>query len=98
DAWNNLGTTYATKDQHEEAIHCFQEVLRREPDHAEAHNNLGSVLLKQAGAQLKQGQFEAAVASYRRTIEIKPDHAEAYNNIGVAFSLQNRIHEAREWF
>jgi tetratricopeptide (TPR) repeat protein len=98
DAWNNLGTAYATKDRHEEAIRCFQEVIRREPEHSEVYNNLGSVLLKQAGTQLKQGQFDAAVASYERAIAIKPEHAEAHNNLGVVYSLQNRVHEARDWF
>ncbi|MGD1020934.1 MAG: tetratricopeptide repeat protein [Verrucomicrobiia bacterium] len=52
-----------------------------------AHNNLGSVFLKEGEASEAIGQFEQAV-------RIKPDYAEGHNNLGVALVRLGRIQEA----
>ena len=48
------------------------------PDHAAAHNNLGTALKD-------QGRLDEAVAAYRTALELKPDHAMAHSNL--LFSL-----------
>ena len=57
------------------------------PDHAEAHNNLG-VTLKELG------QLDAAVKSYEKAIAIKPDYAEAYYGFGITLYLLGQLDEA----
>jgi len=57
------------------------------PNDAEAHSNLGNVLLE-------SGQLDQAVASCRRALEINPRLAEAYNNIGNALRGLGRLDEA----
>jgi tetratricopeptide (TPR) repeat protein len=48
-------------------------VLAIDPDHAEAHNNLGNIFKE-------QGKFDDAMAHYGRAIAIRPDYAEAHFN------------------
>jgi tetratricopeptide (TPR) repeat protein len=62
--------------------------VRLNPDSAEAHRNLGSVLRQ-------QGKFDEAVASCRRALELQPDYAPAYNTLGIALQAQKRYAEAQ---
>ena len=54
-------------------------MLKLKPDVAEAHSNLGDVLLD-------QGKPVEAIACFRKALELKSDFAEAYNNLGNAFA------------
>ena len=53
----------------------YQEALRLDPNHAEAHNNLGVVLKE-------QGQPAAAVAHYQEALRLKPDYLQAAQQHG----------------
>jgi len=48
--------------------------VRIKPDHAEAHNNLGSVLAQQE-------LWDEAISHYRQALQIRPDFAEARANL-----------------
>ena len=71
----------------EEATTACRETLRRRPDSAEAHSNLGSVLEE-------QGRLEEAQASLREAIRLQPDLAEPYMNLGATLKNQGRLEEA----
>ena len=71
----------------DEAVACYRRALQLQPDHAEAHNNLGNALQD-------QGKLDEAVACYRRALQLKPDFAEAHNNLGVALQEQGKLDEA----
>jgi Flp pilus assembly protein TadD len=86
-AQNNLGVILNQKGQTDEAISQLREVLRLDPDRAEAHYNLGIVLLN-------QGQTDEAAGQLQETIRLKPDDAEAHGNLGVALAKQGRTDEA----
>jgi Flp pilus assembly protein TadD len=53
----------------------FRRAVAIDPNDAQAHNNLGSLLAR-------RGQFDAAAIQFERALQIKPDYAEAHNNIG----------------
>ena len=64
----------------EEAEKLYREILKTNPNHLDANNNLG-VLLKDTG------RLDEAEASYKKAIELKPDYAEAYNNLGITLQI-----------
>jgi tetratricopeptide (TPR) repeat protein len=73
-----LATTLAkAPDRHAEAIAEFEEVLRLNPDFAEAHYGLGVELARLPGRRAD------ALAAYARALELRPDFAEAHNNLGL---------------
>jgi len=59
------------------AGNLYKEILKTNPNHVDAHNNLGLVF--QAF-----GDFQKAISSYQKAIEIQPDYANAHNNLGIA--------------
>ena len=59
------------------AAAAFEEVLRRQPNFAEAHNNLGLVWLNAGKPALAQKEFRAALA-------LKPDYRDAQYNLDLA--------------
>ncbi len=70
-----------------EAEASFRQALRAEPDHAQAHGNLGNALRA-------RGDLEGAVACFREAIRLRPNLAEAFNNIGNILHQQGRLQEA----
>jgi len=72
------GNRRAQAGELEQAVRSFEEAIRRKPDHATAHGNLGVVL-----AQMRR--LRQAVASFHRALEIKPAFGDAYGNLGLAY-------------
>ena len=62
--------------RHEEAVASLNNALRIKPDFAEAHCNLGNVLMA-------LGKQEEAIASYSGALRIKPGYAEAQRSLGT---------------
>ncbi|MCC6773785.1 MAG: tetratricopeptide repeat protein [Gemmatimonadaceae bacterium] len=58
---------------------AYEQVLRREPDHAEAANNLASILA-QVGDQAR------ALTLLQHAVGLQPDYGEAHNNIGIIWT------------
>ena len=61
--------------------------LTLKPDSAEAHNNLGNMLIE-------RGNLEDAVASFQKALISRPDFAEAHSNLGNALRELGRLDEA----
>ena len=59
------------------AAAAYEEVLRRKPEFAEAHNNLGLLWLNAGKIDLAQNEFRAA-------LKIKPDYSAAQRNLDLA--------------
>ena len=57
------------------------------PNYADAHNNLGNVLLS-------QGKLDEAAARYEQALALRPDYAEAHNNLGNVLWKQGKLDEA----
>ena len=63
-------------------IEDAKEEVRKNPDDAVAHFNLGY-------AYGESGRYQEAIESYKQAIRIGPDHAEAHNNLGNAYLQLN---------
>jgi tetratricopeptide (TPR) repeat protein len=63
------------------------DTLAKNPQCWLAHNNLGSVLLRERN-------FSDAIGHFDQALEIKPDYAEAHNNLGNAMAQTGKIEEA----
>ena len=81
------GNCYGAMQSFEQAILCYKEALKLQPDFAEAHNNLG-VYLKEIG------ELEEALSHAKKAVKIKPDFAAAHNNLGICLYEVGRPEEA----
>ena len=75
----------------EPACLSFETALRREPDYAEAWNNLGI-----ARGELSRGP--AAIEAFRRALEIVSHYADAHFNLAEALAVQGDLEGARRHF
>jgi len=69
------------------AEESLRKLIKRYPEDAFAHFQLGNVFLRQK-------QPEAAIKSYQEAIRLKPKYALAYNAIGIVYATQDRWNEA----
>ena len=92
--WDHVfqkGSVYQHINDLDEAVSCYKQVLKRQPNHAEAYNNLGNVLRA-------KGQLDEAIGSFCRAIEIKPDYSKAYYNKGNVLAEQFQFKAAIDSF
>ena len=78
----NSGVKHMKKGRYEKAQAKFEAALKKNPNMAEAHNNLGYSLRKQGPAN-----FTQALSHYDRAIELNVNLAEAYMYRGVLHML-----------
>jgi len=71
----------------EEALASYRHALSLDPSLAEAHHNLGTVLLE-------TGHFEEALESCRRATAANPGYAYAHESAGDALMQLGRVEEA----
>lgn len=86
DQWYDVGCD-AEPVSSEDAQRAYERALEIDPDHADAHVNLGRLLHE-------QGAPAAAEEHYRRALEIDPDHETAAFNLGVALEDLGRVASA----
>ncbi len=83
-AWYTLSTIHGSLGEINEAGDCCRRVLAIQPDHSEAHANLGNVFFYYR-------QFDEAIAQYERAVEIDPKNVTALNNMGKACQTDDHI-------
>ena len=66
------------KNNFKEAQNLYNQVLKINPDHVSAHNNLGAIF-----QVLKRNQ--EAISCYEKAIKIDPNCTDAHNNLGVVY-------------
>ena len=74
-----------------EAEATANELVRIDPDWAEAWNGRGAV-------RLERKKFEQAESDFRTALSISPDEAAYMRNIGLALHRRGKRKEAAEWF
>jgi tetratricopeptide (TPR) repeat protein len=62
-----------------DALSEYQTALRIYPGYADAHNNLGAILLQ-------SGRTTEAVAEYQAAVRLDPEYPDAHSNLGSALS------------
>jgi tetratricopeptide (TPR) repeat protein len=81
------GEKAAKKGDLEQARACFEQAVARDPEFADAHNELGGV---EAGLN----HLEAAAAQFQKAIDLVPEHRQALPNLGIVLAKMDRLHEA----
>jgi tetratricopeptide (TPR) repeat protein len=88
DAWYDIACDLELSSV-DEARAAYQRAIELDPDHADAHVNLGRILHE-------EGAPAAAEQHYRRALDSDPRHPTAAFNLGVALEDLGRLREARE--
>ncbi len=65
----------------------WSDTVRKAPDSAEAHNDLGS-------AYASRGQLDMAMEEYRTALRLNPGLAAAHNNIGNKYAAKGQLDAA----
>lgn len=87
DDWYALGCTREDENDADGAIAAYRQAIEAEPEHGDAHVNLGRLLHD-------RGQTDEAVRLFERALLLRPDDAIAAYNLGVVLEDQERIDEA----
>ena len=67
------------KGQTDEAIGQYNEAIRLNPDHANAHYNLGLALAV-------KGQTDEAIQQFQEALRLKPDYADARKKLDAVLA------------
>ncbi|CEG11502.1 hypothetical protein MSIBF_A1490001 [groundwater metagenome] len=86
-----LGRIYYYTKRFEEAEKEFREAIRLNPNYADAHNNLGNLLII-------LNRYEEAEKEFREAIRLNPNYADAHNNLGNLLKNLKRFEEAEKEF
>lgn len=87
----NQGTTFQNQKNFPKAIEAYAEVLKIDPNYAEAYNNLGIIYNQ-------MGNFEKAVFHLQKAIAANPNYFKSYNNLGVILYENGHFEEAANQF
>ena len=83
----NLGSSYVTLGDAENAVPVLKEALAEDPGYASPHSTLGTALVL-------IGDLDGAISHYRQALRITPGDASVRVNLGRALALRGRIREA----
>ena len=83
-----LGRSYLQTDL-QKAIVAFERAINIDPNHRDAHLELGIIYGQ-------RGRLDAAQEHYAHAIRIDPDYSEAHNNLGTVYARQARWDDAIE--
>ena len=86
-ACNNLGTWLTRHKVFREAVDCFRESLRIEPNDPDALYNLGN-------ACARLDRWDEAIDCYRRARQFTPDRTDLLDNLGLALVARGQYAEA----
>jgi tetratricopeptide (TPR) repeat protein len=85
------GATYARNAVWKSRISIWEDAVKKSPERAETHYNLGL-------AYQSQGFIDKAINQYQIATELKKDYTEAYVNLGVAYKSEGLTEKAIEQY
>ena len=86
-SWKVLAAVFKQVGEVDGALAANRNAVRLDPNDAEAHGNLGAILIDLE-------QFEEAEESLRQAIKISPDFAEAHCNLGNTLTALKQFDSA----
>ena len=89
--WRSKGSSLYSMGNYKEAITCYNEGIKIDPDNRILWNNKGM-------AQYAMKKYEAAILSYDKVITIDPDDADAWHNKGDALNSLGNSSEAKKCY
>ena len=90
-AWRDLGLTYMSRHQYDQAAASLRSALRMEPDDAESLNRLGY-------AAVYAGKLEEGLQALRRYQHLQPESANALDSQGDVNLVIGRLREAEGYY
>lgn len=81
------GISFHQSGQLDEAIRCYREALKGQPENISVLSNLGVALRA-------RGMLDEAAACFRKVLAINPGNADAHYNLGNALKGQGQLDEA----
>ena len=88
EALNVKGMNYVRTRQLKEALECFEQAVKLNPNHSRAWYNRGMSLMGLGESN------EEALHCFQKAIEIDPLYAEAWNNKGAVLTMLDRNNDA----
>jgi tetratricopeptide (TPR) repeat protein len=82
------GMTVARNADYQSAQTLWADTVRKRPQNARAHNNLGFELFR-------AGRTGEALAYFREAVRLQPDYAEAHFNLGAALAQRDDARNAQ---
>jgi len=89
--YENLGRGFRKKGLNDKALTAYRELIRLNPNHLEAHLQMGRIYLGRS-------ELELAIRSYQTVLKAKPNHAEALHGLGMAHARSGEMEQATEMF
>ncbi|MBI3306473.1 MAG: tetratricopeptide repeat protein [Candidatus Omnitrophica bacterium] len=89
----NAAEKYLSKEDYDKAIEELQEVLKENPNLAQAYNLLGIAYLKQ------NKSLQSAIGSFQEAIRVDPNFPDSYFNLGITYAGAGKAPlEAAQYF
>jgi predicted O-linked N-acetylglucosamine transferase (SPINDLY family) len=88
-AYYRLARALAHRHRVAEAVLCYRQALRIDPEFADAHEELGDTLRRHRSTTLDE-----PVSCYREAIRLKPDNAAAHHKLGRTLSNMGLVDDA----
>jgi tetratricopeptide (TPR) repeat protein len=88
-AFFSLGRCFTEIEDDVTAERCYRQSLACNPEHADAHYNLGNVLLR-------RGERDAAEEQFRLVLSAEPDNSRALRNLTYVLAQSGRLKPAIE--
>ena len=89
--WRSKGSSLYSMGNYKEAIECYNEGIKIDPDNRILWKNKGM-------AQYAMKKYEQAITSYDKVITIDPDDADAWYNKGDALNSLGKSDEAEKCY
>ena len=79
--------TYARNNVWKDGVSLWEDTVKKSPNKARPHNNLGEAYYKFKLFDKAEGEFQAA-------LKIRPDYGIAHNNLGAVYGQTGRLEDA----
>ncbi len=87
----NLAIQYHQKNNLNEAKKIYLQILKINPNHVNAFNNLGA-------AYKQLGEFEKAKSCFEKVVQLNPNDVDGHNNLGLLLFELKEIQKAKSFF